>query len=74
MGSWRQSVLIRMPAKMKEDLALHSQYSVIVYLTPERLSDHLFKPQGNRTTIPPKMIIAYIWDIISINYHLRLNS
>ncbi len=47
---------------------------VPIYLTPARLSDHLFKPQGNRTTIPPKIIIAYIWDIISINYHLRLNS
>jgi len=44
------------------------------YLTPALLSDHLFRPQGNITTIAPKIIIAYIWDIISINYHLRLTA
>jgi len=43
------------------------------YLTPARVSDHLFNPQGNKTTIAPKRIIAYIWDIISIDYHLRFN-
>ena len=41
------------------------------YLTPARVSDHLFNPQGNKTTIAPKRIIAYIWDIISIHCHLR---
>jgi len=43
------------------------------YLTPDLVSDHLFKPHGNKTTIAPKIIIAYIWDIISIDYHLRFN-
>jgi len=37
------------------------------------VSDHLFKPHGNNTTNAPKIIIAYIWDIISIDYHLRFN-
>ena len=40
------------------------------YLTPARVSDHLFNPQGNKTTIAPKRIIAYIWDIISMHHHL----
>jgi len=44
------------------------------YLTPDLVSDHLFKPHGNKTTIAPKMIIAYIWDIISIVNHLHPNS
>jgi hypothetical protein len=34
------------------------------------VSDHLFNPQGNKTTIAPKRIIAYIWDIISMHHHL----
>ena len=40
------------------------------YLTPARVSDHLFNPQGNKTTIAPKRIIAYICDIISMHHHL----
>jgi hypothetical protein len=43
------------------------------YLTPALVSDHLFNPQGSKITIAPKIIIAYTWDIISIDFHLRFH-
>jgi hypothetical protein len=36
------------------------------YLTPDRVSDHLFSPQGSKTTSAPNNITAYICAIMSI--------